>query len=48
MGEPAETFRRRLDCRTALLTRPGERRPRYSHAALERIRGDRLAAHGDV
>jgi hypothetical protein len=32
MGEPVETFRRRLDYRKALLTRPGERRLRYSRA----------------
>ncbi|MGH9367262.1 MAG: hypothetical protein ACRD3M_06280 [Thermoanaerobaculia bacterium] len=46
MGEPASTFRRRLDYRKALLSRPGERRLRYSRAELERIRQDRLAANG--
>jgi hypothetical protein len=44
MGEPTETFRRRLDYRKALLTRPGERRLRYSRTVLERIRRDRLAS----
>src|SRR5262249_13649663 len=34
VGEPVETFRRRLDYRKALVTRPGERRQRYSRAAL--------------
>ena len=42
MGEPSETFRRRLEYRKALLSRPGERRLRYSRAELERIRRDRL------
>jgi hypothetical protein len=46
LGEPVETFRRRLDYRKALLRRPGERRLRYSRAVLERIRQDRLAANG--
>lgn len=46
LGEPVETFRRRLDYRKALLRRPGERRLRYSRAALERILRDRLAANG--
>ncbi len=46
MGEPVETFRRRLDYRKALLRRPGERRLRYARAELERIRGDRLAGNG--
>lgn len=45
MGEPPETFRRRLEYRKALLSRPGERRLRYSRAGLERIRRDRLAFH---
>lgn len=48
MGEPAATFRRRLDYRKALLSRPGERRLRYSRAALERIRRDRLVANGAI
>lgn len=48
MAEPVETFRRRLDYRKALLRLPGERRLRYSRAALERIRQDRLAANGAV
>lgn len=43
MGEPAETFRRRVDYR--LLGRPGERRLRYSRSELERIRRDRLAGN---
>ncbi len=46
LGEPVETFRRRLDYRKALLRRPGERRLRYSRAALERILRDRLAGNG--
>lgn len=45
MGEPSETFRRRLDYRKALLTRPGERRLRYSLSALDRIKRDRLASN---
>jgi hypothetical protein len=45
MGEPPETFRRRLDYRKALISRPGERRLRYSRAKLDRIRADRLAAN---
>jgi hypothetical protein len=44
-GEPVETFRRRLEYRKALLTRPGERRLRYSRHELERIRRDRLAGN---
>lgn len=44
-GEPIETFRRRLEYRKALLTRPGERRLRYSRDVLERIRKDRLAGN---
>jgi hypothetical protein len=44
MGEPVETFRRRFEYRKALLTRPRERRLRYSRVELERIRQDRLAA----
>jgi len=44
-GEPIETFRRRLEYRKALLTRPGERRLRYSRVELERIRQDRLAGN---
>jgi hypothetical protein len=46
LGEPVETFRRRLDYRKALLRLPGERRLRYSRAVLERILRDRLAANG--
>lgn len=45
MGEPKDTFRRRLEYRKALLTRPGERRLRYSRAELERILRDRLAGN---
>jgi hypothetical protein len=45
MGEPEETFRRRLDYRKALLSKPKERRLRYSRAVLERIRCDRLASN---
>ena len=41
-GEPTETFRRRLVYRKALVSRPGERRLRYSRRALERIAADRL------
>jgi hypothetical protein len=48
MGEPKETFRRRLEYRKALLTRPRERRLRYSRAALDQIMRDRLAAHGEL
>jgi hypothetical protein len=44
MGEPKETFRRRLDYRKAIVSREGERRLRYSRAALDRIKADRLAA----
>jgi hypothetical protein len=33
MGEPVETYRKRLDCRRALISRPGERRLRYSVAS---------------
>jgi hypothetical protein len=44
MGEPPETFRRRLEYRKALVSRPGERRHRYSRAELDRIRRDRLSA----
>ena len=45
MGEPPETFRRRLDYRRALLTRPSERRLRYSRGVLERIKRERLAGN---
>jgi hypothetical protein len=48
MGEPPETFRRRLDYRKALLRRPGERRLRYSRAELDRIKRDRLASNSVV
>jgi hypothetical protein len=44
MGEPPETFRRRLEYRKALVSRPGELRLRFSAAALERVRRDRLGA----
>jgi hypothetical protein len=43
MGEPVSTFRRRLEYRKALISRPTERRLRYSRAMLEAIRKDRLA-----
>jgi hypothetical protein len=42
LGEPVETFRRRLEYRKALLSRRGERRLRFSRVALERIRNTRL------
>jgi hypothetical protein len=45
MGEPPETFRRRLDYRKALVSMPGERRLRYSRAELDRIKRDRLASN---
>jgi chromatin segregation and condensation protein Rec8/ScpA/Scc1 (kleisin family) len=45
MGERPETFRRRFEYRKALLTRPNERRLRYSRDALERIKRDRLASN---
>jgi len=44
VGEPVSTFRRRLEYRKALVSRPGERRLRYSRAELERVRRDRLGA----
>jgi hypothetical protein len=47
LGEPVETFRRRLDYRKALLRLPGERRLRYSRTVLERILKDRVAANGE-
>jgi len=45
MGEPVESFRRRLEYRKALLSRPGERRLRYSRVVLDSIRRDRLASN---
>jgi hypothetical protein len=45
VGEPAETFRRRLEYRKALISRPGEHRRRYSSRALQRILADRLATN---
>jgi hypothetical protein len=42
-GEAPSTFRQRLEYGKALVSQPGERRLRYSRAALERILGDRLA-----
>jgi len=45
MGEPVETFRRRLDYRKALISKSKERRLRYSRAELERIKLDRLAVN---
>jgi hypothetical protein len=45
MGEPVETFRRRPEYLKACLRRPGERRLRYSRAALGRIKADRLAGN---
>jgi len=44
VGEPASTFRRRLEYRKALVSRPTERRKRYSRAALERLKQERLKA----
>lgn len=44
LGEAPATFRRRLEYRKALLTRPGERNLRYSRVELERIKKDRLTA----
>jgi hypothetical protein len=44
-NEPPNTFRQRLEYRKALISRPGERRLRYSRVALERILMDRLAVH---
>jgi hypothetical protein len=44
MGEPPSTFRRRPEYLKAKVSREGERRLRYSRAALERIRADRLDA----
>ncbi len=46
LGEPPNTFRQRLEYRKALVSRPGERRLRYSRAELERIRRDRLSGNG--
>lgn len=46
MREPAGTVRRRLEYRRALVSRPGERRLRYSRHKLEEIRRDRLEASG--
>jgi hypothetical protein len=46
MGEPPSTFRRRPEYLRALLSRPQERRKRYSRAALERIKRERLEANG--
>lgn len=45
MGEPASTFRRRPEYGKALVSRPTERRRRYSRVALDRIRSDRLEAN---
>lgn len=42
MGEPAATFRRRSEYGKALVSRPTERRRRYSRAELDRIKADRL------
>ncbi len=44
MGEPAGTFRRRPDYVRALVSRPTERRLRYSRAALVKIKRGRLEA----
>lgn len=41
MGEPAETFRRRLEYRKAVVSRPGELRLRFSRRGLDRILADR-------
>jgi len=46
MGEPVSTFRRRPEYCKALISRPTERRRRYSRAALERIKQDRLETSG--
>ena len=45
MGEPPSTFRRRPEYLKALVSRPTERRRRYSRAALDRIKADRLASN---
>ena len=47
MGEAKETFRRRLEYRKAVISRPGQLRLRFSRRALERIRSDSLAANGE-
>jgi hypothetical protein len=44
MGEPVSTFRRRGEYQKALVSRPTERRRRYSRHVLERIKRDRLEA----
>jgi len=46
MGEPVSTFRRRPDYLRALVSKPTERRRRYSRAELERIKHDRLETAG--
>jgi hypothetical protein len=48
VGEPSETFRRRLEYRKALISRPGEHRHRYSSRALQRILADRLATNSSM
>lgn len=44
MGEPVSTFRRRPEYEKAKVSRPGERRLRYSRVAVERILRDRLGS----
>jgi hypothetical protein len=44
MGEPVSTFRRRPDYLRALVSKPTERRRRYSRVELERIKRGRLEA----
>ncbi len=46
LGEPASTFRRRLEYHKALISRPTERRRRYSRAVLEQIKRTRLEVNG--
>jgi hypothetical protein len=43
VGEPVSTFRRRPLYRKALVSAPGERRPRYSRKALLKLLDSRLA-----
>jgi hypothetical protein len=44
VGEPPSTFRRRLEYRRALVSRPGQRRLRFSRVELQRIQHARLTA----
>jgi hypothetical protein len=45
VGEPPETFRKRVEFYKARISRPGEHRLRFSRREVERVIADRLASN---